>query len=92
MIRLARTLWYVLTLRCEEADRVRSVARTEDLTRAERLGTWTHELLCKSCRAARRQTEALEHLVRDIAEEPGGPTLSSGARARILEGIGKNSD
>ena len=90
MIRLGRTIWYVLTLRCEEADRVRAVGRSEDLTRAERFGTWAHTLLCKSCRRARRQAEKLQDLVTDLSDTPA--TLSKGARERMLEGIRKNQD
>jgi len=90
MIRFARTVWYVLTLRCEEADRVRAVGRSEDLTRAERAGAWLHTMLCKSCRAARRQARKLDDLVQDMAEQPTGTALSDGARSRILEAVEKN--
>ncbi len=90
MIRLGRTIWYVLTLRCEEADRVRAIGRPEDLTRAERFGSWAHTQLCSSCRKARRQAEALQTLVQDLGDAPA--TLSEGARARILQGLEKNND
>lgn len=93
MIRLARTIWYVVTLRCEEADRVRAVARREDLTRAERFGAWAHTQLCRSCRNARRQADALSRIVRDVAEAAPaeGPDLSGAARSRILDNIDNQS-
>lgn len=90
MIRLGRTIWYVLTLRCEEADRVRAVGRTEDLTGAERFGAWAHTQLCKSCRHARRQAEKLQELVTDLSDPPA--TLSQAARGRVLDGIRENRE
>lgn len=90
MTRFARTVWYVLTLRCEEADRLRSVAQTEPLTRAERFGAWSHTTLCKSCRRARRQADILQSLIRDLSDTPAEGALSDGARMRIAEAIDEN--
>ena len=92
MIRLAQTMWYVLTLRCEEADRVRAVERSEDLTRAERFGTWAHTSLCRSCRRARRQARALRRVIQEIGDElvdGNVKGLPDSARARILDSIDK---
>ena len=92
MIRLARTIWYVLTLRCEEADRVRSVDRMEDLTRAERFGTWAHTSLCRSCRKARRQARALQRVLREVGDGLADgelPEIPDSTRTRILDSIDK---
>jgi hypothetical protein len=85
---LARTVWYVLTLRCEEADRVRSVGRKEDLTRAERVGASIHTALCSSCRRARKHARKIQRIVDEMGEATSsGVGLSDAARARIMESI-----
>ncbi|MHC4989815.1 MAG: hypothetical protein ACYTGC_02450 [Planctomycetota bacterium] len=80
MLRLAKATWYVLTLRCEEADRVRSIDDLADLTRAERTGERLHSLLCRSCRSARRQLNALSRVITDHRDE-----LSTGSDEQLSE-------
>lgn len=90
---LMTSIWYVLTLRCEEADRIRSMARREDMTRAERTGAWAHALVCRSCWAARKQADKLEALVHDLRENQpsvatsGRGSLSEERRARLARAL-----
>ncbi|MEL7473289.1 MAG: hypothetical protein AAGK04_08230 [Planctomycetota bacterium] len=74
MKRLVRATWLVLTLRCEEADRLRSARSADELTPSERLAERVHSALCTSCRRARRQIEMIDEAMRDLrraADEPG---------------------
>ncbi len=58
-----KTLIYIATLRCEEADRIRSIGRAEDLTRAEILAERFHRFLCANCRKAKAQLERLDRVL-----------------------------
>jgi hypothetical protein len=94
IVRLFKTIYYVLCLRCEEADRIRCVCHTGDLTRAERLGEWLHTLLCRSCWKARKQLKllgtAVEKFAKDASETTmtGNERLSNDAKSRILGKLG----
>ncbi len=89
MTRWLRTIWYVLTLRCEEADRLRAIERDAELTRAQRLGESMHRMLCGSCRKARRQARALSTMLADLEAnfeaglDEAGPKMSEAMRTRI---------
>ena len=85
MIRWLKTVWYVLTLRCEEADRLRSL--DENTTRAQRVGEVMHRTLCKSCRRAKKQTQILSRLLANLDESASGVRLDGAARARIASAI-----
>jgi len=92
--RLFQAIWYVLTLRCEEADRIRAVGRREDLTHTERLGAWLHALICRACWAARKQADRLDALISSMREADvagsaptDGRRLSAEAEARLLDAI-----
>lgn len=84
-----RTIWYVLTLRCDEAERVRARRSIGEARRAERLGERLHSLACKSCRRARRQLGIVDRTVEELrsslnaaaGESPA--SLSTDARSRI---------
>lgn len=60
MMRCLRTIWYVLNLRCEEAERLRAKETAGDMTTAERLGERLHGIACHSCRKARKQARLLD--------------------------------
>ena len=86
---LLRAIWYVLTLRCEEADRVRTRRIGGAATRRERLAEDLHRLICASCRRARRQLEVLDDALRSLEErlrdeDELTPSLGVDARSRIL--------
>lgn len=83
MKKFALTVWYVLRLRCEEADRVRS--KGADATVAERTGERLHAALCGSCRAVRRQLKLVDEGLDSIAsggEEHAEATASLDTEAR----------
>ncbi len=83
-MRLLRSLWYVLTLRCEEADRVRTSVPEGQRQWHEAVGERIHSVLCSSCRHARRQIEIMKQTVEDMrASQEPGPGLSEAARERI---------
>lgn len=84
-----RNIWYILTTRCAEADRLRSIAATETLTRSERIAMRLHESICKSCRRAAEQVRKLDAAIQTLRttdEEPTPATdqaLSPAARDRL---------
>ena len=91
MKRLLRTCWYVLSLRCEEADRVRSLP-AEDTTRVQRFAETIHRVLCRACRRARRELELLRQVTESLTEEFNAPErLDDEARLRILDGLDERS-
>ena len=94
MTRLFRAIWLVLTLRCEEADRLRSVRAMRDLTRSERLAERVHAGLCKSCRHARKQLDALDHALQDLRETSDAEPVPMPAetRERLERALRKRSD
>ncbi len=80
-------LWHALSMRCEEADRLRSLP-DEDFPRLLRWGAAFHTVLCKSCRNAKRQLERLQSTLQGLEREPGVAVgLSPEARARIAKSI-----
>ncbi|MCA9279048.1 MAG: hypothetical protein H6815_13805 [Phycisphaeraceae bacterium] len=72
MIRFFRILWYVLTMRCEEADRIRSVGNIADLKWRERIGESLHRLLCGSCWKAKRQLYQLKAITKSFRDQELG--------------------
>lgn len=96
MMRWLRVLWYVLSLRCDEADRVRCVPDPDELPTHQRLGERAHRMLCGSCRAAKRRLDELtrsledqELETEDVAGTCPTPTaaLDNAARERILKAM-----
>ena len=61
-----KTLIYIATLRCEEADRIRSIAHTGDLSRAEIAAERFHRFLCANCRKAKAQLDRLDRVLGSI--------------------------
>lgn len=91
-------IWYILTTRCAESDRLRSLQRSTRLTWAEYLAMTLHTSICASCRAAARQLHMLDSgLDRlsqqeqndDLSEEP---TLDQSARDRLLAALQRAED
>lgn len=95
MKRALAILWYVLTLRCEEAERVRCIEGLEPVAWWQRWAERLHRFACRSCRRARRElvvlNEAVRHLVHaeqgEAHESEREPALSSEARERIRSAI-----
>lgn len=87
-------LWYILTLRCEEADRLRSQQALEPLTPAERTAMSLHQLVCKSCRIAAKQIRILDEAISRLSDNANAPTapetgprLSPDARQRLSDAL-----
>ena len=77
-----RSIWYILTLRCEEADRLRAIADPASLSRHQRIAERIHRGLCSSCRHAARQLERLDKGLRDLGEGSGGGAHAEWDEAR----------
>lgn len=79
------TLWYVLTLRCEEADRIRANFGDPATTRAQKAGERMHSAMCGSCRAARRAMRQIGDALEDFDSVVQPTTMPDDARQRMVE-------
>lgn len=79
------TLWYVLTLRCEEADRIRANFSDPATTRAQKAGERMHSAMCGSCRAARRAMRQIGDALDDFDNASRPSPMPDGARERLVE-------
>lgn len=85
MTRLLRSLWYVLQLRCDEAERLMHVRREPELSWSERSGLRVHRALCRSCRETQRRLRQLSELLKeseleDVPVEAHAPGTSGAER------------
>ncbi len=83
-------IWQILTLRCEESDRLMSDSLDRRLTWSERTALKGHVAVCRGCRRARRQLLILQQTVRkslDIASAAVDEMLSPEARDRIRQAL-----
>lgn len=92
MRRTFSILWYVLTLRCEEADRLRAISPPDKLTWWQSLAGFLHTIGCKSCWRARRQLHTLREMSQQLAERevdqpPAAEPLSTDAKDRIANAL-----
>ena len=94
MFRWFRVIWYVLALRCDEADRVRCAPDPEDLPGHKRFAERAHRALCGSCRAAKKRLDDLSRSLKDRdleteddADGAGGPGLDDAARQRLVNAL-----
>lgn len=79
------TLWYVLTLRCEEADRIRANFSDPATTRAQKVGERMHSAMCGSCRAARRTMRQIGDALDDFDSVAKPTPMPDDARQRMVE-------
>ncbi len=80
----------ILTLRCEESDRLMSDSLDRHLTWSERVALKGHVAVCRGCRRARLQLLILQQAIRkslQIAYTAGDEMLSSRARDRIRQAL-----
>lgn len=80
----------ILSLRCEEADRLMSDSLDRQLSWSERVALKGHLVVCRACRRARRQMVILQQTMRkslDIADAAGDEMLSPEARDRITQAL-----
>jgi len=91
MKRLLRAIWYVLQLRCDEAERLMHRGDETSLTWSERSGLRAHRALCRSCRSTQRQVRRLTELLREVdhTEDASDPAASvvmdAAAKERLRE-------
>lgn len=80
-----RSTWYILTLRCDEADRLRAIARPGELARHQVIAERIHRSLCAGCRRASRELEAIDQGLRDLRgdEARTHPEWNAGRRDRL---------
>ena len=91
--RMALGLWYVLTLQCDEAERLRSITDPVEMRWHERLAERLHRIGCSHCRKAKRQMDCLQALIRRLGADQDHnreETLSPQARVRIHEALRKS--
>ncbi len=80
----------ILTLRCEEADRLMSDSLDRRLTWVERVALKGHVACCRGCRRARQQLLILRRTIQEsleIASAAGDEVLSPEARNRISQAL-----
>lgn len=82
---LFTTLWYVLTLRCEEADRIRANFNDPAVTRAQKAGERMHSALCGSCRVARRTMREIGVALGDFDDAAEPVRMPEGVQHRLTE-------
>ncbi len=82
-----KSIWYVLSLTCDESSRLLSDAMDRDLTRVERTALRMHNLTCKSCRRFIEQLEFLRRAASGAVLSQNRKALSPEARNRLRESI-----
>lgn len=90
-----KTVWLILTLRCNRSTQLASESLDRDLTRAERVAMRLHELICLHCRRFHEQIVALGEAARrrqNQATSVPGEILSSEARMRIADSLNRAED
>ena len=75
---------YVVTLRCERVDALRSTKPEAEWTKTERFAESLHVKMCKTCRRTREKLRVLDEGLRSFDDTPAEP-LSDAARARMLD-------
>lgn len=91
LITIPRTLWYVLTLRCEEADRIRANFSDPATTRAQKVGERMHSALCGSCRAARRTMQQIGDALDEFDQAAPAESMPEGMRERMAQRLRDHS-
>ena len=86
-----RSIWYVLTLTCDESSRLLSDSLDRDLTRGERVALRLHDATCKSCKRFIRQLEFMRRAAPKAVAEGGDRALSPDAREHIRESLRRAS-
>ena len=90
MSKALKGILQILTLRCEEADRLMSDSLDRRLTWVELVALKGHVACCRGCRRARRQLVILRQTMRkslDIASAASDEVLSHEARDRIRQAL-----
>jgi hypothetical protein len=73
---LLRSIWFVLRLRCDDAERLMSSRTSNDLNWSERNGLRFHRAICRSCRATQRTLNQLSDLLQTVDQSDAAPDAS----------------
>lgn len=91
MIKCFKTILWIVSLRCEESDRLMSDSLDRRLNWAERVALCGHVSVCRGCRRARQQLRTLQRSMQTMLDAvdsaAGSETLSPEARDRIRAGL-----
>ncbi len=90
MSKALKGILQILSLRCEEADRLMSDSLDRRLTWSERVALKGHVAVCRGCRRARRQLLILQQTMRksfESADAASDEMLSPEARDRIRQAL-----
>ncbi len=87
MSKALKGILQILSLRCEEADRLVSDSLDRQLTWSERVALKGHLAVCRACRRARRQLLILQQAMRRSLDAAGDEMLSPEARDRIRQAL-----
>lgn len=97
-----RSLWYILTLRCEEAERLRTVTDPSLIRGHQRIAERVHRGLCRGCRRAARELERIDRGLQELAGDTDRPDpewnddrlarLEAAFRAETRPGSGSPTD
>lgn len=82
-----KSIWYVLTLTCDESSRILSDAMDRDVTRVERTALRLHNISCKSCKRFTDQLGFLRRSAPKAVIEEKHATLTSDAKERMRESL-----
>ena len=82
---IARKIWRILTIKCDETTRLMSASLDGDLSFADRLAYRLHALGCRSCHRFLKQIRFLRKAATGSEDDAStsAETLSSDARQRI---------
>ena len=80
-----KTVWYVVTLKCEEADRIRANISDPATTRAQKAGERMHSALCGSCRAARKTMQQIGDALGDFDKAADPAPMPEGMGERMAQ-------
>lgn len=84
--RFIKSCLYVLTLRCEGVDRLRTTKHRDEWTRTERIAESVHVSMCKTCRRTRHKLRILDDGLRSF-EERSDDKMPQESRQRVLDAI-----
>lgn len=83
-----RSIWRILTLKCDESSKLLSSELDGDLALADRLALRGHLLACSSCRGFHKQMALLKKLAAALRDQV---RLSPEARERLKDAIRRAS-
>ncbi len=90
-----KAIYLILTLHCDESERLISQALDEQLPWPQRTAVRMHFISCKQCRRFQKQVELIREASRrttDAAIDIASLKMSPEARQRIIDAIRRESE